>query len=316
MRTLLMLSKFRIKCQGSPKVLELVSFTKLQFIDLLSGKRKLLQSSKDIVAKWRANRTDAEKQRDKDIDKARKSNKWKNMTEEEKRSYREKDRLRKAAKKEPAPENWRELPRKWKKPSSSNISYSEYLDKAQLYQETRRKESTEAEREYERIYDLIIRRYSRARKSDEKKREDNAKAKSGMKILPIVPFKSRQKSKGQKKEYLLWKYWKKGNEHKEILRDRLPKYATRFDTWDLESQNPYQDEEDKEEKWDAMTKCEKKYEKNKLRRKLLKEQLQQPIQMPEVEKSEYEKIREKIIEERNVEFDKYMMEHNSKNTHQ
>ena len=118
MRTLLMLSKFRIKCQGSPKVLELVSFTKLQFIDLLSGKRKLLQSSKDRVAKWRANRTDAEKQRDKDIDKARKSNKWKNMTEEEKRSYREKDRLRKAAKKEPAPENWRELPRKWKKPSS------------------------------------------------------------------------------------------------------------------------------------------------------------------------------------------------------
>ena len=65
-----------------------------------------------------------------------------------------------------------------------------------------------------------------------------------------------------------------------------------------------------------MTKCEEKYEKNKLRRKFLKEQLQQPIQMPEVEKSEYEKIREKIIEERNVEFDKYMMEHNSKNTHQ
>ena len=156
---------------------------------------------------------------------------------------------------------------------------------------------------------LIVRRYGRARRSDEKKREDDAIAKSGMKLLPILPFKSRRKSKGQKKEYILWKFWKKGSEYKEILWDRVPKYATKFDKWDLESQNPYQDEEDKEEKWEAMTKCEKKYEKNKLRRKFLKEQLQQPIEMPDVGQSEYEKIREKIIAERKVEFDKYIMEH-------
>lgn len=159
----------------SPKVP--VSLIILQLINLLSGKRKLQKSSKNRVAKWRANltdenrknervkhaqlmrkhrgnQTDAEKQRARDLDKERKAKKWANMTEEEKSKHREKDRLRKAAKKEPAPENWRELPRNWKKPSTSSISYSEYLEKAQLYQEKRRQESTEAEREYERIYNM------------------------------------------------------------------------------------------------------------------------------------------------------------------
>ena len=55
------------------------------------------------------------------LDRENKSKRLANMTEEEKSIHREKDRLRKAAKKEPAPENWRSLPRKWKKPFNGNV---------------------------------------------------------------------------------------------------------------------------------------------------------------------------------------------------
>ena len=77
--------------------------------------------------------------------------------------------------------------------------------------------------------------------------------------------------------------------------------------WDSKSLNPYKDDEVKEEQWKAMSLTEKNCERNRKQCKLVKEQLQQPIELPEIEQSEYEKLREKIIEERNVEFDKYMM---------
>ena len=40
------------------------------------------------------------------------------MTEDEKSKQRGKDCLRKASKKDPAPDNWRTLPREWTKPST------------------------------------------------------------------------------------------------------------------------------------------------------------------------------------------------------
>ena len=86
------------------------------------------------------------------------------------------------------------MPCKWKKPFNG-CSYSEDLEKAQLYQETRRLENTEAENEYHRIYNLLTMRKIRAKRSNAKKREDDADAKSGMQFLPMEPFKSRQKSK-------------------------------------------------------------------------------------------------------------------------
>ena len=277
-------------------------------------KRKLKKTSKDRVAVWRANQTDEQKKRARQLDRDRKAKKLANMTEEEKIIHREKDRLRKAAKKEPAPKNWRNLPRKFKE-TFDGCPYDEYLEKARLYQETKRLGKTEAEKEYERIYNLLAKRKSRAKRSIEQKNEENAKAKRGMHFMPFQPYKSRHKSKGQRKEYLLWQFWKKGEEYKDILRDRCPRHGAKFDMWDSKSLNPYKDDEVKEEQWNAMTLTEKKCEKNKQRRKLVKEQLQQPIEMPEFEQSDYEKLREKIIEERNAEFDKYMMEHSFDNSH-
>ena len=106
---------------------------------------------------------------------------------------------------------------------------------------------------------------------------------------------------------------KKGEEYNEVLRYNCPKHGVQFDLQDSKSLNPYKDDEVKEEQWKAMSRTEKNSEQNRKRHKLVKEQLQQPIEMPEIEQSEYEKLREKIIEERNVEFDKYMMKQSFEN---
>ena len=228
------------------------------------------------------------------------------MTEEEKARQREKDRLRKSAKKVPAPENWRTLPRKWKKPPTP---YTE-PEKNRLYQENRRLRRSEAEAEYERIEKLLMMRNARAKRSDEERIEQNETAKNDMQLEPILPFESRRKSKGHKEEYLWWKFWKQGDEYKAILRTKLPEFGAKFDMWDSGSQNPYKIDEEKEEEWNGMSHCEQRYERNKLRRKLIKEKLNQPIDMPDIELSEYEKLREQNIARQKAEFQKYMLELN------
>ena len=335
------------------------NITILSTNNLLSGKKKAVKkSSKDRVAKWRANLSDEnrkivrkkqtqlkqsqramqsneDRQLSRELDRDRKAKKRASMTNEEKSKQKEKDRLRKAEKRaslsekeksnlrvkdrmrksaarEPPPENWRSLPREYK--GLYTYKYHVEQERNRLYKENRRKENTEAEAEFERIQNLLIKRKTRAKRSDEERKEQNAKAKNGMQFLPMIPFKSRRKSKGQRKEYMWWQFWKKGDENKELLRTKLPKYGTRFDQWDSKSENPYKMDEEKEEKWNAMSHCEKMHEKNKLRRKMIKEQLQQPIDMPELELSEYEKIREKIIAEQDAEFQKYMIELDVKNS--
>ena len=270
---------------------------------------------KESKAQKRAAMSEGEKSKQRELEKKRKEQKRAAMTEDEKSKQREKDRLRKASKKDPAPDNWRTLPREWTKPSTAIYKANEH-EMNRLYKETRRKENSEAEAEFERIQNLLIKRKTRAKRSDEERKEQNAKAKNGMQFLPMIPFKSRRKSKGQRKEYMWWQFWKKGDENKELLRTKLPKFGTKFDQWDSKSENPYKMDEEKEEKWNGMSHCEKMHEKNKLRRKLIKEQLQQPIDMPELELSEYEKIREKNIAEQEAKFQKHMMEldnNNSKN---
>ena len=178
-----------------------------------------------------------------------------------------------------------------------------------LCKEKRRLERTEVEVEFERFNNSTN---SRARRSETEKEEEDAK--SGMKLMPILLFKSRQKTKGHREEYLWWKFWKKGEERKKVIRTKVPKFGAKFDVWDSGLQNPYKIDEEKEEKWNGVSLCEKKNEKNKLRRNLVKELLNQPIEMPELEKSEDEKLREQNLAEQNAEFKKYVMEHNLNNS--
>ena len=267
--------------------------------------------------------TDEEKQQARKIDKEKKAHKRANMTEEEKLEIREKDRLRKAKKygsltEEEKLKQTEANKRKWadkkaampcKKKPKKPYSYGKELDKNLLYQKNRRQEMSEAEAEFERIQNLLIKRNTRAKRTIEEKKEQDSKAKSGMQLMPFMPLKSRRQSKGQREEYLWWKFWKMGKEYEELIRTKLPEYGEKFAMWVSKSQNPYKVEEEKEEKLNSMSLREKMDERNKLRRKLVKEQLDVPIEMPEMEQSEYEEIREQIIVEWEQEFQKYLIEH-------
>ena len=120
-----------------------------------------------------------------------------------------------------------------------------------------------------------------------------------MRYERILPFKKRR-PKGQREEYMWWQFWKTSLENKEIIRQRLPNYAKKFEGWQNKSLNPYDKEEKEEERQLAMTAMEKRDEKNRkcrLKREKVMEKLRQPIEMPEIEMSEYELIRERNIAE-------------------
>ena len=83
-----------------------------------------------------------------------------------------------------------------------------------------------------------------------------------MKFEKILPWKQRR-PKGQREEYIWWKFWQKGLENKELLREKISKYAEKFEKWEAKSQNPYAVQEKEEERQSAMTWKEKRGEQNR-----------------------------------------------------
>ena len=174
-----------------------------------------------------------------------------------------------------------------------------------LYKVNLRSNQTSAEREFERIHNLLTKRQSRALRSDEKVQEDNAKAKEGMEYEKILPFETRRRYKCRD-EYLWWRFWNLGDEFKSLLKEKLPEFATKFSEWDSKKENPYVEVDGVDEGVDIDDDTERtpeqlrqlRNERLKKRRLQIREQLNQPIEMPEFEKSEYELIRERNIAER------------------
>lgn len=179
------------------------------------------------------------------------------------------------------------------------------------YRRDKRGKLSEAEKEYERIENLLIKRRSRSARTEAEVKSDNFKAMEGMQLERLIPFKGRRRYKCRE-EYLWWQYWKKGEEFKVILREKLPDFAERFTEWDSKKENPYAEVENvdgdvdiddgKQRTEDQMKQIRK--ERLKRRRERIREQLNQPIVLEEFEKSEYELIRDRIIAER----DKMMKE--------
>ena len=208
------------------------------------------------------------------------------MTEEEKERVREKDRLRKAAK---------TVAVKEKKPSK--YCCERERENNRKYKEKKRQGQSEGEAELERIENLLIKRKTRAGRSKEQIERDKVEAREGMKFEKILPFKKRRPF-GRQEEYLWWKFWQKSFENKELLRKKHPEFAERFEEWEAKSKNPYAAQEEEEEYQSSMTDQEKLAEKNqkrKIERQRILEELRKPIDMPEMEKCEYELIREKNI---------------------
>ena len=202
-------------------------------------------SSKDKVATWRANLSEDKKQKLREADKERRAKKRAAMTEEEKVAAREKDRARKAAKKNESAKNsdvdWRTLPRPRPADYQYKAVYNEREANRQYKRRVRETRSLEEE-EFEKIQNLLIKRTSRAKRTTERKEKDNDKARKGMKLLAdegsIMKFKVRR-TKGEKEEYLWWKFWNKGDSNKEILSKKLPQVAAKFQEWVQAGKSPY-----------------------------------------------------------------------------
>ena len=298
-------------------------------------------TSKEKVATWRASLSKEERDKQKEKDRERKARKWLDMTEEEKDKTREKQRLRKANLKKSLDDKKRKEEReaketeeieKWQMRIDHNhlVNWQSAFDRIQAkywnqqplpydpvssyfvkkwerdrnYQINRRFEQTEAEKEFERVENLLIKRTSRANRTKEQIRDDNNKAREGMEFEKIVPFKTRRRYKCRE-EYLWWRYWNNGDEFKALLKEKLPDYASKFSEWDSKNENFYAEvdavdegvetDDDKERTPEQMRQL--RNERLKKRRLKIREQLDQPLEMPEFEKSEYELIRERNIEE-------------------
>ena len=173
------------------------------------------------------------------------------------------------------------------------------------YKVNMRSNQTMAEKEFERIENLLIKRRSRAARSKDQVKIDNMKAKEGMEYEKIVPFKTRRRYKCRD-EYLWWRFWNNGEEFRALLRRKLPDYASKFSEWDQKKQNPYIEVDKVDEGLEIDDNKERtpeqlkqlRNERLKRRRMQIREQLNQPIEMPEFEKSEYELMRDRNIAER------------------
>ena len=202
-------------------------------------------SSKDKVSTWRAKLSEDKKQQMRDADRERRAKKRAAMTEEEKEAAREKDRARKAAKRSESAKNsdvdWRTLPRPKPADYQYKAVYNERESNKQYKRRVRQSRSAE-EGEFEKIQNLLIKRTSRAKRTAERKDEENDKARKGMKLLgdegALRKFKVRR-AKGESEEYLWWKYWNKGESNKEILFKKLPLVAAKFQEWVKAGKSPY-----------------------------------------------------------------------------
>ena len=253
-------------------------------------------SSKERTARWRASWSKEELEKNRAKDNERKAKKLATMTQEQRDEMREKDRLRQAAKRA-------------KERSKSEPTPKQYNDNTREVnrrcQEKKRANQSEAEKEYERIENLLIKRRSRSARTKEEVESENLKAKEGMRYERLIPFKGRRRYKCRE-EFHWWQYWKIGAENKDILRKKLPEYAERFTEWDSKKENPYAEVEnvdgdvdidDGKMRTDEQMKQLRK-EKLQQRRTRIREQLNQPIELPEIEKSEYELLRDQNIAER------------------
>lgn len=195
-------------------------------------------SSKNKVTEWRASVSEEKRRLMREADKERKAKKRASMTEEEKNAVKEKDRLRKAMKKTSQVDG-RTLPRE--RPWLDNRPVYDEAAANREYKRRVKESMTEEEQEFQKIQNLLIKRKSRAKRTSERKEEDKARAKEGMKIIKekgnIMKFKARR-TKGDGEEDLWWKFWKKGNENREILLNKLPEIAAKFQEWETAGKGP------------------------------------------------------------------------------
>ena len=311
-------------------------------------------SKAELMARKRASMSDEEKALQRQADKERKAEKRNRMTAKEKEEMRKTDSKRKADSRAAA-----KLPTK--KIVKRTRTWPQFeRENNRKYKVRIRENRSEAEHEYDKIYNLLCMRKHRAERTDDDLQIEKSAAKSGMKLVrqygTLKPYQERARGIKKMSEIDLWmKFYVKGSKYRDVLKERNPSIASEIqeildqkskeeedrkakvqkerddgywefdynmDRWiwtginppgpenpdpnevDLDPNSlPWSDEEYRKkcEEGDARQAEIMRISKNRKERERYnnrKKDLLKPIEVPEFELSEYERIREQNIKER------------------
>lgn len=247
------------------------------------------------MRKYRASLSKEDRERVQAYDRDRKARKTNEMTEEEKAEKREKDRIRKALKrKEQKDREGRE--------EAEPITWNELLENQRQSMRRMRDARSPEEVEYDNLKAVIRMRKVRQSRTKEKHEEDKRKAKQGMRNIGYYGFVReeciRSKTKFKNEERLWRTFWESSSAAKHLLKKREPEIAERLEEEDREEPDiairlAEEDSERELEKKKEHAERIKAWRKKK--RLELQKALDEPIVLPELEKSEYEKIRDENV---------------------
>ena len=272
---------------------------------------------------YRANLSKDDKEFIKAKDRARKARETAEMTEEEKAERRERDRERKALKRA---EQWdmseefndmeKELDRKRKtleriqerqrKGVKKNAHLTGYQknerEQNRQYKKKMRNSRSEEEAGYDNLKLLLRMRDLRKSRTKEQHIQDKAKAKEGMRNIGYFgfakDFHKRSKTKFKDVDRLWRDFWDSSIEAKKLLKEREPEIAKRLEEEDeiepdIAIRLAQEDQAKEAELKKANAERIKAWRKKK--RLELQKALNEPIILPELEKSEYERIRDENV---------------------
>ena len=193
-----------------------------------------------LQAKFRANRNKNEKQLDNQKQKEEQKKRRDNLTQEKKDAIKKKDRLRKQKKAQEKWSNYLYQEEAQKNAADEDVEkeiapktpFSRSAERARdkVYRRKVRKGMSEAEKEFERVYNLLQMRDSREKRNGKEHLLDNLKAKQGMRDLRekgrVIGKDFMMRGKREKDEEILWwSFWNKGKIFKDVLRDKKPETA-------------------------------------------------------------------------------------------
>ena len=257
--------------------------------------------------KYRSAISKSDKEKIKARDRERKASMMARMSDEEKEKKKEKDRLRRALQRAKQRKNNGNVDDKnddndADKPPSYTANEREHN---RQYKEKMRGGRNQHETEYDRIKMLLTNRKTHSKLSEEEHQDLRSDAADGMrKFRELGCLKEYQnRSKRSKDAFDIWRsFWKSSDDAKALLRRREPEIAARLSKEvDIDGQeNPETDFqidiEKKKKEWREKNAAKVKAWRKKKRLELQKK-LDEPIILPEMEKCEYEKIRDQNIRE-------------------
>ena len=277
------------------------------------------------MRKYRENLSKDDKERMKAKDRARKAREKAEMTEEEKAERREKDRERKAikrAEKNGMSEEFeameRELDRRRKaKEREQERERTGIVKNAHLtgysknererncqYKIKMRKGRSQEQVEYDKLKDLIRKREVRKNRTKEDQIKDKENAKDGMRQARyqgyVMDESKRSKTKFKDVDRLWRNFWDLSDAAKLILKAREPEIAERLEEEDKREPDIAirLSVEDKAREQEMKQMCLARMKAWRKKKRLeLRKALDEPIIMPDVEKSEYEKIRDENVKQ-------------------